>query len=338
MTAHAKPRISARTEPRGPLHWQQLVEWLSEDGVITQEVARRTIARCSQAESMQHPLVRLAAVAMARAADGKPLDIETLTQYVAGRAGLEYLRIDPLKVYVAKVADTMSAAYAERHRVLPVQVTATEVVVATAEPFVTDWVEEVERQSRRTVRRVLANPQDILRYTAEFFALAKSVRAAQKAGGNAGAASFEQLSNWAAPTSSSMPTTRAWCRWSTGCGSTPSTSARATSTWSRGASRADPLPHDGVLHPVFQMPPGWLNAMTRASSCWGAWTWWRCAGRRTAASRRATRAATSGDAPVPLPTAFGEKMVMRIFDPDTTVRISRRWASRPTTRSAGRRW
>jgi general secretion pathway protein E len=29
----------------------------------------------------------------------------------------------------------MSAAYAERHRVLPVQVTPTEVVVATAEPF-----------------------------------------------------------------------------------------------------------------------------------------------------------------------------------------------------------
>jgi general secretion pathway protein E len=39
------------------------------------------------------------------------------------RAGLDYLRIDPLKVDVGKVADTMSAAYAERHRVLPVQVT-----------------------------------------------------------------------------------------------------------------------------------------------------------------------------------------------------------------------
>ena len=110
-----------------------------------------------------------------------------------GRAGLAYLRIDPLKVDVGKVADTMSAAYAERHRVLPVQVTPTEVVVATAEPFMTDWVAEVERQSRRKVRRVVASPGDILRYTAEFFALAKSVRAAQKAGGSAGSASFEQL-------------------------------------------------------------------------------------------------------------------------------------------------
>jgi hypothetical protein len=31
----AQPKISARTLPRGPLHWQMLVEWLSEDGVIS---------------------------------------------------------------------------------------------------------------------------------------------------------------------------------------------------------------------------------------------------------------------------------------------------------------
>src|SRR3954470_21402051 len=127
----ATPKISARSEPRGPLRWQQLVEWLSEDGVISGDEARRTIARCSQAESSQHALVRLAAVAMTRVQDGKPLDIEMLTQYLAQRAGLDYLRIDPLKVDVGRVADMMSAGYAERHRVLPVQVTPAEVVIAT---------------------------------------------------------------------------------------------------------------------------------------------------------------------------------------------------------------
>jgi general secretion pathway protein E len=110
-----------------------------------------------------------------------------------GAPGLEYLRIDPLKVDVGKVAETMSAAYAERHRVLPVQVTPTEVVVATAEPFMTDWVAEVERQSRRRCAGWWPARSEIQRYTAEFFALAKSVRAAQKAGGNAGGAAFEQL-------------------------------------------------------------------------------------------------------------------------------------------------
>ena len=48
----------------GVVDWRRLVDWLSADGVISQEEARRTIARCSQAESAQHPLVRLASVAM----------------------------------------------------------------------------------------------------------------------------------------------------------------------------------------------------------------------------------------------------------------------------------
>ena len=96
----------------GPVDWRRMVEWLSDDGVISREEARRTIARCSQAESSQHALVRLANVAMERASDGKPLDIEALSEYLAKRAGLPYLRIDPLKVDVGRVSDTMSATYA----------------------------------------------------------------------------------------------------------------------------------------------------------------------------------------------------------------------------------
>ncbi|MDB5848451.1 MAG: type secretion system protein, partial [Rhodoferax sp.] len=195
-TAHSNATTSAKSSAAdyvGPVHWRLLVQWLGEDGVISAEEVQRTIARCAQAESAQPALVRLASVAMLRVSDGKPLDVETLTQWLAGRAGLTYLRIDPLRVEVGKVADTMSAVYAERHKVLPVQVTATEVVVATSEPFITDWVGEVERQSRRSVRRVVASPLEIHRFTAEFFALAKSVKIAQKAGGNSGGGSFEQL-------------------------------------------------------------------------------------------------------------------------------------------------
>src|SRR4051812_46900247 len=100
---------------QGPLHWRTLVEWLGEDGLISSAEAQRTIARCAQAQSAQHPLVRLASVAMTRASDGKPLDIENITQWLAGRAKLNYLRIDPLKVDVGKVSDSMSGMYAERH-------------------------------------------------------------------------------------------------------------------------------------------------------------------------------------------------------------------------------
>jgi general secretion pathway protein E len=56
----------------GPLDWRTLVEWLSEDGVISAPDAQRTIARCAQVQSAQHPMVRLASIGMTRVLDGKP--------------------------------------------------------------------------------------------------------------------------------------------------------------------------------------------------------------------------------------------------------------------------
>jgi general secretion pathway protein E len=266
--------------------------------------------------------VRLAAVAMARVADGKPLDIETLTQYLASRAQLDYLRIDPLKVDVAKVADTMSAAYAERHKVLPVQVTAAEVVVATAEPFVADWIEEVERQSRRTVRRVVANPQDIHRYTAEFFALAKSVRAAQKSGGNAGAASFEQLvelgkSNKQLDANDQGVVQVVDWLWQYAFDQRAS-DIHLEPRREQGVIR---FRIDGMLHPVYQMPITVLNAMTARIKLLGRMD--VVEKRRPQDGRIKTRNPRGDEIEMrlsTLPTAFGEKMVMRIFDPDTAVK------------------
>ena len=318
----AQPKPSARTPHRGPLHWRNVVEWLSEDGVISQEEARRTIARCSQAESAQHPLVRLAAVAMTRAADGKPLDIESLTQYLAGRAGMDYLRIDPLKVDVAKVADTMSAAYAERHKVLPVQVTGSEVVVATAEPFIEGWIDEVQRQSKRSVRRVVANPQDIHRYTAEFFALAKSVRAAQKSGGNNSAASFEQLvelgkSNKQLDANDQSVVQVVDWLWQYAFDQRAS-DIHLEPRREQGVIR---FRIDGVLHPVYQMPMGVLNAMIARVKLLGRMD--VVEKRRPQDGRIKTRNPRGDEVEMrlsTLPTAFGEKMVMRIFDPDTAVK------------------
>jgi general secretion pathway protein E len=325
MNAAANHKTSAKTSRavhRGPVDWRLLVDWMAQDGVISPEEAKRTIARCSQAESAQHPLVRLAAVAIARASDGKPLDIEMLTQWLAAHCGMEYLRIDPLKVDVGKVADTMSAAYAERHRVLPVQVTASEVVVATFEPFVADWVEEVERQSRRTVRRVLASPQEVLRYTAEFFALAKSVRAAQKTGGNAGSASFEQLVELGKTNKQLDANDQGvvqvvdWL-WNYAFDQRAS-DIHLEPRREQGVIR---FRIDGVLHAVYQMPMGVLNAMIARIKLLGRMD--VVEKRRPLDGRIKTRNPRGDEVEMrlsTLPTAFGEKMVMRIFDPDTAVK------------------
>ena len=74
------PRLHA-----GPLDWRKLVQWLSEDGIISPLDAQRTMARCAQVQSAQHPIVRLASIGMTRVAGGKPLDAETISQYLVSR-------------------------------------------------------------------------------------------------------------------------------------------------------------------------------------------------------------------------------------------------------------
>jgi general secretion pathway protein E len=305
----------------GPVDWRRLVEWLQQDKLISAEEAQRTINRCAQAESAQHPLVRLASVSMRRASDDKPLDIEMLAQWLALRAGLDYLRIDPLKVDVGKVADAMSAAYAERHRILPVVVTAHEITVATAEPFITDWVAEVERQSRRSVKRVVASPHEITRYTAEFYALAKSVRAASKSGTNNGA-SFEQLvelgkSNKQLDANDQGVVQVVDWLWQYAFDQRAS-DIHLEPRREQGVIR---FRIDGVLHPVYQMPMGVLNAMTARIKLLGRMD--VIEKRRPQDGRIKTRNPRGDEIEMrisTLPTAFGEKMVMRIFDPDNAVK------------------
>ncbi len=320
-TTQPKPAV-VPSNPSGPLDWRRLVQWLQADGVITAEEAQRTVARCSQAESTQHPLVRLANVGMARAGDGRALDIEELTQYLATRSGMAYLRIDPLRVDAGRVGEIMSASYAERHKVLPVQVSPQEVVVATAEPFIDDWVAEVERQARRKVRRVLASPLDLKRYTGEFFALAKSVRAAEKAGGAASAASFEQLVELGNSSKQLDANDQGVVRvvdwlWQYAFDQRAS-DIHMEPRREQGVIR---FRIDGVLHPVYQVPMGVLNAMVSRVKLLGRMD--VVEKRRPQDGRIKTRNPRGDEVEMrlsTLPTAFGEKLVMRIFDPDNTVK------------------
>jgi general secretion pathway protein E len=321
---NAVPTKSQAPAPvhEGPIDWRRMVQWLQKDGMISAQEAQRTIDRCSKAESAQHPLVRLAAVAITRASDGKPLDIEELTKFLASKAGVDYFRIDPLKVDVGKVSETMSANYAERHGILPVQVLPTQVVVATSQPFITDWVEEVERQARRSVRRVVASPQDIHKFTAEFFALAKSVRHAIKTGGSAGGASFEQLVELGKTNKQLDANDQGvvqvvdWL-WQYAFDQRAS-DIHLEPRREQGVIR---FRIDGVLHAVYQVPLQVMNAMVARIKLLGRMD--VVEKRRPLDGRIKTKNPRGDEVEMrlsTLPTAFGEKMVMRIFDPDNAVK------------------
>jgi general secretion pathway protein E len=204
---------------------------------------------------------------------------------------------------------------------LPVLVTSAQISVATSEPFITDWVAEVERQSKRSVRRVVASPQEISRYTAEFYALAKSVRAASKSGANNGS-SFEQLVELGKTNKQLDANDQGvvqvvdWL-WQYAFDQRAS-DIHLEPRREQGVIR---FRIDGVLHPVYQMPMGVLNAMTARIKLLGRMD--VIEKRRPQDGRIKTRNPRGDEIEMrisTLPTAFGEKMVMRIFDPDNAVK------------------
>ena len=317
----------APPRPKGALDWRTMLQWLQDDGLITVEDLERVSRRFAAGHSSLHALVRLGGAGLVRMGGDEALDTEALTQWLAQRAKLPYLRIDPLRADVGRVAEVMSVQYAEMRRALPITVNAQEVVIATAEPFDVAWLSEIESHTRRPVRLVLANPDDVRRYTTEFYALARSVRAAAKTGEVAATASFEQIVELGKTTKQLDANDQGvvqvvdWL-WQYAFDQRAS-DIHLEPRREMGAIR---FRIDGVLHTVYQVPLGVMNAMTSRIKLLGRMD--VVEKRRPLDGRIKTKRPDTAEGPgrevemrlSTLPTAFGEKMVMRIFDPETAVK------------------
>ncbi|WP_374436142.1 GspE/PulE family protein [Inhella sp.] len=321
--------MSSKSRPPPPppatdarLNWRTLLQWLQEDGMIDVETASSTESRFAVGDSAMHPLVRLGRAGLQRAGTQRSLDTEALTEWLATRAKLPYLRIDPLKVEVGRVADVMNAAYAEKHRCLPVLMGLSDITIATSEPFDVAWVPQIESHSRKTVKLVVANPQDISRFTTEFFTLAKSVRAATKSGEVAGLASFEQLvelgkSNKQLDANDQGVVQVVDWLWQYAF------DQRASDIHLEPRREIGLIRFriDGVLHTVYQLPSSVMSAMISRVKLLGRMD--VVERRRPLDGRIKTRNPAGEEVEMrlsTLPTAFGEKMVMRIFDPDNALK------------------
>jgi general secretion pathway protein E len=309
-------------------HKLQLAEVLNlmvEDRLITREEADAFITERKLHRIDQHPLLLIADRNFRSALPpNKFMTLETLTEWLAKKVGLEYLHIDPLKVDFSSVTDLMSNDYAGRFCILPLQVTATEVVVATAEPFLREWEKVVTHISRKEVHRVIASPHDITRYLAEFYNLAKSIKSAAKNSGTntSTGASFEQLVELGKSKNSFDANDHHivhivdWL-WQY--------------AFDQRASDIHIEPRrefglirfriDGVLHQVHQLPMSVITAMTSRIKLLGRMDVMEK--RRPQDGRIKTRTTDGQEVELrlsTLPTAFGEKLVMRIFDPEVLVR------------------
>ncbi|CAI9006556.1 Type IV pilus assembly ATPase TfpB [Pseudomonas chlororaphis] len=306
------------------LDLNDLLRDLVAQGFISQDSAEHALTtRRNAANSQLHPLEFLASQHLDDLRrPGKRLDLESLTLWLAQQAGQPYLRIDPLKIDVAAVTPLMSYAFAQRHKILAVSIDAEAVTVASAQPYVSAWEADLTHVLKLPIKRVVANPVEIQRLTVEFFRLAKSVTGASADQKSNAPGNFEQLLNLGAsdqePDANDAHIVNIVDWLFQYAFQQRASDIHIEPRREQGTVR---FRIDGVLHNVYQFPPQVTMAVVSRLKSLGRMN--VAEKRKPQDGRVKTKTPEGGEVELrlsTLPTAFGEKMVMRIFDPEVLLK------------------
>jgi general secretion pathway protein E len=240
---------------------------------------------------------------------GHKLTLDQLSEWFAAKAELPLYRIDPLKIDVPSVTGVMSYAYASRFGILALDVMAEEVVVGTAQPWVTEWRAELERLLGKSISIVVINPDDLTRYLLEFYSLSNSVLGAEdrREQGSSGVQNLEQL----------MEMSRTGKLEANDQHVVKIVDWLLQYAYEQRASDIHLEPRreqgnvrfriDGVMHMVYQVPPGVMSAVTSRLKILGRMN--VAEKRRPQDGRMKTKTPEGNEVELRLstmPTAFGE--------------------------------
>lgn len=299
---------------------------LVSDGIIKQEDANLLLgAHRTREQAAMHPLVYLSSQHLADQKNSeKVVDEMRLTAWLADKAELMIYHIDPMKVPVADVTEVMSYQFAKRHGLLCVDVKADYVVIAVTQPFANEWVDQLQQLVRRDIRRVIALPSDVERFRVEFYSLARSISGAQTGasqGRGSGIANFEhllELGTLKDPEANDQHIVNIvdWL---------------LQYAFDQRASDIHIEPRreitrmrfriDGVLHNIYEFPASVATAIVSRIKILSRMN--VAEKRKPQDGRIKTKRPDGSEAELRLstmPTAFGEKLVMRIFDPEVLLR------------------
>ncbi|HET7921816.1 MAG TPA: GspE/PulE family protein [Gammaproteobacteria bacterium] len=320
-TLKNRPRTADRKLSVG-----EVLDWMEADGLATGEkVALIRALDQRGAYRDKHPLSIIGQRGWQdERVPHTALTAEALAAWLAGRLELSYLRIDPLKLDVQRITGVVSLPYASRFNVLPVDVSPTEITFATAEPFQREWEREIAQAQNKKIRRVFANPEEIARYLVEFYSISRSVLGAERQNEGTAGSGLQNLDQL-------MELGRS--------GKLDANDQHVVSivdwllqyAFEQRASDIHIEPRreqglirfriDGVMHQVYQIPVAALAPVTSRFKILGRMD--IAERRRPQDGRIKTRDAQGQEIELRLstmPTAFGEKLVMRIFDPSVLLR------------------
>lgn len=307
------------------LRW--CLDELLSDRVIDQRGYNLVVT--SRRDKAQHPLVTISEFGLpnSHALDYErehKLTLSWLNQWLAAKADMTLVRIDPLKIDVPAVTQLMSFEYARSQHILPVEVTADEIVIGTDQPFYTDWHTNIEKIIKaKTYRTVYINPEQINRYRQEFYRVTKAIAGANSVHKRAAAdvtnvEALLQLGDNTNPDANDQHIVKVvdWLL-------QYAFEQRASDIHLEPRRETGKVRFriDGVLHTVYEMPLAIMVAVTARIKILGRLN--VAEKRKPQDGRLKTRTPKGLETELrlsTLPTAFGEKLVMRVFDPEVLVR------------------
>jgi general secretion pathway protein E len=303
-----------------------ILDRLVAQDIVEQDKASMISSLVSEQDKMsRHPLEIIANRQWSnKSLPQQLLTLDVLTDWLAQESGLTRYHFDPLKMDVAACTSLVSYAYASRFRILPVKVTSSEVTIAVTDPFSQGWRQELDHIVKRPIVAVLANPRDLNNYLVEFYSVSKAMEGAGNKAGTAMPGNIQNLEQLIE------------------LGSTGKVDAEdqhivSIVDWlmqyafSQRASDIHIEPRrekgnvrfriDGVMHQVYEIPANVTSAVVSRV---------KIMGRLDVAEKRKPqdgriKTLTPGGVEIELrlssmPTAFGEKLVLRIFDPEVLVK------------------
>jgi len=266
-----------------------------------------------------HPIIIVAEQKWTDLLTEEVMTADSLSRWLATASGHEFFHIDPLKLDFSSASQMVSKAYAQRLKIMPISIDGDEAVVATADPYHTDWMPDLERVLGVRIQLVVANPLEINRYLPEIYNLASSINKANqsKAGQIVGVQNFEQLvelgkdKNLDANEQHVVNIVDWLFKYAF--------EQRASDIHlePRRGTGIMRFRIDGVLHKVYELPPNIMNAITSRIKLLGRMN--MVEKRRPQDGRIKTVNSEGHEIELRLstmPTAFGEKLVMRVFTPD----------------------
>lgn len=307
------------------LRW--CLDELLADKVIDQRGYNLVIT--SRRTKGQHPLLTISEFGLpnSHALDNNTenkLTLAWLNQWLAAKADMPLVRIDPLKVDVPAVTQLMSFEYARSQHILPIEVTLDEVVIGTDQPFYTDWHGNIEKLIKsKSYRTVFINPEQINRYRQEFYQVTQAIAGANSLHKRAASditnvEALLQLGDNTNPDANDQHIVKVvdWLL-------QYAFEQRASDIHLEPRRETGKVRFriDGVLHSVYEMPLAIIVAVTARIKILGRLN--VAEKRKPQDGRLKTRTPKGLETELRLstmPTAFGEKLVMRVFDPEVLVR------------------